>query len=73
MLITIPAIALSMAIMSMRNTTYSVQTSVYVVYLKQIGLFRGGNLRDLLVAVRARGAAYITRPKRETAESYHTG
>ena len=38
MLITIPAIALSMAIMSMRNTTYSVQTSVYVVYLKGIGL-----------------------------------
>src|SRR5580704_1559198 len=38
MLITIPAIALSMAIMSMRNTTYSIQTSVYVVYLKQVGL-----------------------------------
>ncbi|MBV8121348.1 MAG: MFS transporter [Alphaproteobacteria bacterium] len=38
MLITIPAIALSMAIMSMRNSTYSVQTSVYVVYLKQMGL-----------------------------------
>src|SRR5215472_1171748 len=38
MLITIPAIALSMAIMSMRNTTYSVQTSVYVVYLDEIGL-----------------------------------
>ncbi len=38
MLIAIPAIALSMAIMSMRNTTYSIQTSVYVVYLDQIGL-----------------------------------
>jgi len=38
MLITIPAIALSMAIMSMRNTTYSIQTSVYVVYLNQVGL-----------------------------------
>ena len=38
MLITIPAIALSMAIMSMRNTTYSIQTSVYVVYLDRIGL-----------------------------------
>src|SRR6201999_1190266 len=38
MLIAIPAIALSMAIMSMRNTTYSVQTSVYVVYLDQVGL-----------------------------------
>src|SRR5438552_18450324 len=38
MLIAIPAIALSMAVMSMRNTTYSIQTSVYVVYLDQIGL-----------------------------------
>ena len=38
MLITIPAIALSMAIMSMRNSTYSIQTSVYVVYLNQAGL-----------------------------------
>src|SRR5690349_15712987 len=38
MLIAIPAIALSMAIMSMRNTTYSAQTSVYVVYLDQVGL-----------------------------------
>jgi len=27
-----------MAIMAMRNTTYSIQTSVYVVYLKQVGL-----------------------------------
>ena len=33
MLVAIPAIAVSMAIMSMRNTTYSIQTSVYVVYL----------------------------------------
>src|SRR5262249_14668999 len=31
-------IALSMAIMAMRNTTYSIQTSVYVVYLNGIGL-----------------------------------
>ena len=38
MLIAIPAIALSMAIMSMRNTTYSIQTSVYVVYLHRVGL-----------------------------------
>jgi predicted MFS family arabinose efflux permease len=38
MLVAIPSIALSMAIMSMRNTTYSIQTSVYVVYLDQIGL-----------------------------------
>jgi hypothetical protein len=38
MLIAIPAVALSMAIMSMRNTTYSIQTSVYVVYLGQRGL-----------------------------------
>src|SRR5215471_10894963 len=38
LLISIPAIALSMAIMAMRNTTYSIQTSVYVVYLDRIGL-----------------------------------
>ena len=38
MLVAIPAIALSMAIMSMRNSTYSIQTSVYVVYLDQMGL-----------------------------------
>jgi MFS family permease len=38
MLIAIPAIALSMAIMSMRNSTYSIQTSVYVVYLHGVGL-----------------------------------
>jgi MFS family permease len=38
MLIAIPAIALSIAMMAMRNTTYSIQTSVYVVYIKQVGL-----------------------------------
>jgi MFS family permease len=38
MLVAIPAVALSMAVISMRNTTYSIQTSVYVVYLEQIGL-----------------------------------
>jgi MFS family permease len=38
MLVVIPAIAVSMAIISMRNTTYSIQTLVYVVYLEQIGL-----------------------------------
>jgi MFS family permease len=38
MLAAIPAVAVSMAIMAMRNTTYSVQTSVYVVYLDEIGL-----------------------------------
>jgi MFS family permease len=38
MLVAIPAVAVSMAIISMRNTTYSIQTSVYVVYLEQIGL-----------------------------------
>jgi MFS family permease len=38
MLLAIPAISLSLAIMSMRNSTYSIQTSVYVVYLKQVGL-----------------------------------
>ncbi|MBV9018774.1 MAG: MFS transporter [Alphaproteobacteria bacterium] len=37
-LIVLPAVAVSMAIISMRNTTYSLQTSVYVVYLDQIGL-----------------------------------
>ena len=37
-LIAIPAIAVSMAIMSMRNTTYSIQTSIYVVHLDQVGL-----------------------------------
>jgi MFS family permease len=38
MLVAIPAVALSMAVISMRNTTYSIQTSVYVVYLDRIGL-----------------------------------
>ena len=38
MLIAIPAVAVSMAVISMRNTTYSVQTSVYVVYLHGIAL-----------------------------------
>jgi MFS family permease len=38
MLVAIPAVEVSMAVISMRNTTYSVQTSVYVVYLEQIGL-----------------------------------
>ena len=37
-LIAIPAVAVSMAIITMRNTTYSLQTSVYVVYLDHIGL-----------------------------------
>jgi hypothetical protein len=38
MLLAVPAIALSLTIMAMRNSTYSVQTSVYVVYLRQVGL-----------------------------------
>ncbi len=38
MLVAIPAVAVSMAVISMRNTTYSIQTSVYVVYLEQVGL-----------------------------------
>jgi len=37
-LIAIPAVAVSMAVISMRNTTYSLQTSVYVVYLDGIAL-----------------------------------
>jgi hypothetical protein len=38
MLVAIPAVAVSMAVISMRNTTYSIQTSAYVVFLEQIGL-----------------------------------
>jgi MFS family permease len=38
LLIAIPAVAVSMAVIAMRNTTYSLQTSVYVVYLDQMGL-----------------------------------
>src|SRR3954452_19092342 len=38
LLIAIPAVAVSMAVITMRNTTYSLQTSVYVVYLDQIAL-----------------------------------
>src|SRR5882762_7337896 len=49
MLIAIPAVAVSMAIMSMRNTTYSIQTSVYVVYLDAIGLF--GTTIGILFAI----------------------
>lgn len=37
-LIALPAVAVSMAVIAMRNTTYSLQTSVYVVYLDQIAL-----------------------------------
>lgn len=37
-LIAMPAVAVSMAVITMRNTTYSLQTSVYVVYLDQIAL-----------------------------------
>jgi MFS family permease len=38
MLIAIPAVAVSMAVITLRNTTYSLQTSVYIVYLDQIAL-----------------------------------
>src|SRR5436305_12054119 len=37
-LIALPAVAVSMAVISMRNTTYSLPTSVYIVYLDQIAL-----------------------------------
>ena len=37
-LIAIPAVAVSMAVISMRNTTYSLQTSVYIVYLDRLAL-----------------------------------
>ncbi len=50
MLVALPAIALSMAIMSMRTTTYSIQTSVYVVYLDGIGLV-GTTIGILFAAV----------------------
>jgi MFS family permease len=50
MLVTIPAIAISMAIMAMRNTTYSIQTSVYVVYLDRVGL-AGTAIGTLFAAV----------------------
>jgi MFS family permease len=49
MLVAIPAVAVSMAIMSMRNTTYSIQTSVYVVYLDTIGLI--GTTIGILFAI----------------------
>jgi MFS family permease len=49
MLVVIPAVAVSMAIMSMRSTTYSIQTSVYVVYLDAIGLF--GTTIGILFAI----------------------
>lgn len=48
-LIAISAVAVSIAVISMRNTTYSLQTSVYVVYLKQIGLV--GTTIGILFAV----------------------
>jgi MFS family permease len=37
-LIAIPAVAISMVVISLRNTTYSLQTSVYIVYLDEIAL-----------------------------------
>jgi MFS family permease len=49
MLMAIPAIALSMAIMAMRNTSYSIQTSVFVVYLNRIGLV--GTMIGILFAI----------------------
>jgi hypothetical protein len=53
-----PAIALSMAIMAMRNTTYSIQTSVYVVYVKQAGLV-GTTIGILFVAALALQIGYV--------------
>ena len=50
MLMAIPVIALSMAVISMRNSTYSIQTSVYVVYLDHIGLV-GTTIGILFAAV----------------------
>jgi MFS family permease len=49
-LIAIPAVAVSMAVISMRNTTYSLQTSVYVVYLDRIALV-GTTIGTLFAAV----------------------
>jgi MFS family permease len=49
-LIAIPAVAVSMAVISMRNTTYSLQTSVYVVYLDRMALV-GTTIGTLFAAV----------------------
>lgn len=48
-LIAIPTVAVSMAVISMRNTTYSLQTSVYVVHLDHIG-FVGTSIGVLFAA-----------------------
>jgi MFS family permease len=65
-LIAIPTVAVSMAVISMRNTTYSVQTSVYVVYLDQIALV-GTSIGMLFAAVEiasALGALFAGRAMR---------
>ena len=71
-LIAIPAIAVSMAIMSMRNTTYSIQTSVYVVHLDQVGLvgttigilFAAAEIASGCGALFAGGAMRLGNPQR---------
>ena len=65
-LLALPAVAVSMAVISMRNTTYSLQTSVYVVYLDQIALV-GTTIGMLFAAVgdRERGRRAVCRPRHD--------
>jgi len=71
-LIAIPAVAVSMAVITMRNTTYSLQTSVYVVYLDQMALvgttigllFAASEIASGLGALFAAGAMRLGDPQR---------
>jgi MFS family permease len=71
-LIAIPAVAVSMAVISMRNTTYSLQTSVYVVYLDRIALV-GTTIGTLFAAAmlgirRPTVTCYRASPRRQCAD-----
>jgi MFS family permease len=57
-LIAIPAVPVSMAVISMRNTRYSLQTSVYIVYLDRIALV-GTTIGTLFAAAADRLAVII--------------
>src|SRR5437764_3339643 len=71
-LIMISAVAVSMAVISMRNTTYSLQTSVYVVYLDEIALvgttigilFAASEIASGFGALFAGRAMYLGDPQR---------
>src|SRR5205814_8788214 len=71
-LIAISAVAVSMAVISMRNTTYSLQTSVYVVYLDEIALvgttigilFAASEIASGFGALFAGRAMYLGNPQR---------